>query len=622
MINCIWFVVGALGLLQISPSLAMSLFGDDPVRVNFCCPDGEMLRLRISKDQLLGSWSYHMAECVRRKGAKNTLEGMEVSFLDSKNNQTEVKRKLAKLDNKMPKCGRGLQISALNFNQTNLYANGTSQLKPSVSIELRQYNESVTDARQGNVYMDGKPVCDDGWDRNAARVACRELGFADGEPTVGSQYGNVEDDMAMDEISCRGDESSLYECDYTSLDDCGGAEGAGVVCSDTDGSTVSVDLSGKLVLRAEEVDTEDYCLAETWELADGNLYESYQTVPYRLDGFDGTLALSCDQCMEEVVCFYVRSFLENFGAKVWDENVQISGGDGDFFINNIVRIVDKNGDNEVNLEEFKSKIDEYLTIAFNILDRDDDGSIDEVLTNESIKEYSLEFFEQLLKIVVEYFDSNEDESISTADFISEFKRSDRNEDGKVTIYELTGLSLINLPAPLYTAYTLLDENQDEILTLDEMLSFLRRTFTIIDKNADCYINLKEIVAALGESGLKEDFQLGVTLIGQQYLTLAKYFVDGFIAKADTNEDTKVTLAEILKFPDFSFIDRSIQIALSMGYPNGPTFAYLTGENRYTRRGSWREGGDRAVVVWLTTLNTFLDNPVYQSAPAQCGLAGQ
>eukprot|EP00092_Neocalanus_flemingeri_P022918 GFUD01024846.1.p1 GENE.GFUD01024846.1~~GFUD01024846.1.p1 ORF type:complete len:622 (-),score=175.45 GFUD01024846.1:199-2064(-) len=619
MLDHITLYVGALVLLQISPILAMSLSADGPVGVNFCCPDEEILRLRKVGDNL-PDWTIQ-AECVRKKGAKSMLDGVEISVLDSKNNQTEVKRKLAKLDNKMPKCGRGLQISALNFNQTNLYANGTSQLKPSVSIELRQYNESVTDARQGNVYMDGKPVCDDGWDRNAARVACRELGFADGEPTVGSQYGNVEDDMAMDEISCRGDESSLYECDYTSLDDCGGAEGAGVVCSDTDGSTVSVDLSGKLVLRAEEVDTEDYCLAETWELAGGNLYESYQTVPYRLDGFDGTLALSCDQCMEEVVCFYVRSFLENFGAKVWDENVRISGGDGDFFINNIVRIVDKNGDNEVNLEEFKSKIVEYLTIAFNILDRDDDGSIDEVLTNESIKEYSLEFFEQLLKIVVEYFDSNEDESISTADFISEFKRSDRNEDGKVTIYELTGLSLINLPAPLYTAYTLLDENQDEILTLDEMLGFLRRTFTIIDKNADCYINLEEIVAALGESDLKEDFQLGLTLIGQQYLTLAKYFVDGFIAKADTNKDTKVTLAEIVKFADFSFIDRSIQIALSMGYPNGPTFAYLTGGNRYTRRGSWRKDGDRAVVVWLTTLNTFLDNPVYQSAPAQCGLAG-
>eukprot|EP00092_Neocalanus_flemingeri_P072470 GFUD01089217.1.p1 GENE.GFUD01089217.1~~GFUD01089217.1.p1 ORF type:complete len:176 (-),score=42.63 GFUD01089217.1:111-638(-) len=170
MINCIWFVVGALGLLQISPSLAMSLFGDDPVRVNFCCPDGEELILQSNVWYWPGTWRYK-AECVGRKGAKNTLEGMEVSFLDSKNNQTEVKRKLAKLDNKMPKCGRrGPQISEFNFNQTN-------------------------------------------------------------------------------------------------------------------GSTKSVDLSGKLVLRAEKLDTEDYCLG-------------YYNGPFSSDV--PYIALSCDQCMEEV----------------------------------------------------------------------------------------------------------------------------------------------------------------------------------------------------------------------------------------------------------------------------------------------------------------------------------
>ena len=31
---------------------------------------------------------------------------------------------------------------------------------------------------QGNVYVDGKPVCDDGWDINAGKVACRQLGYS------------------------------------------------------------------------------------------------------------------------------------------------------------------------------------------------------------------------------------------------------------------------------------------------------------------------------------------------------------------------------------------------------------------------------------------------------------
>ena len=117
----ICLVMGVLGFLQMCPSLAMSLGGDDPIKINFCCPDGEMMRVRLHRD-LLGEEFITMTECVGRKDVKNTLEGMEVSVLDSikqrEDNQTEfVKRKLSKLDNKMLKCGRGLQIYELYFNQ-------------------------------------------------------------------------------------------------------------------------------------------------------------------------------------------------------------------------------------------------------------------------------------------------------------------------------------------------------------------------------------------------------------------------------------------------------------------------------------------------------------------------
>eukprot|EP00092_Neocalanus_flemingeri_P047654 GFUD01054078.1.p1 GENE.GFUD01054078.1~~GFUD01054078.1.p1 ORF type:complete len:523 (-),score=119.66 GFUD01054078.1:146-1714(-) len=520
MMDPILFVMGVLVLLQTSPNLAMSQSGDGAVRVNFCCPDEEILRLRTVWDNL--PTGTLQAECVRKKGAKNILEGIEISVLDSKNNQTEVKRTLAKLGNKMPKCGRGLKITRLH---TNLYANATSHFYPYGSGYVR-------------ILTDGSHV--------------RLL---------------------------------------------------------TDGFTVAFDMSS-IIRPAEKVDTEDYCLADTWETDNGDSFDDDNEI----------LALSCDPCLEEVLCYFARIFFNGLTGR----RRLLIGGDvrqGVIF-DNIVRIGDKNGDNAVNFEEFESKIVDYLKIAFKILDRDNDGSIDEVLTNEAIKEYRLEFFEQILENAVEYFDSNEDTSISTEDFLSVLRFNDRNEDGEVTIYELIGLSLINLPAPLYTAYTLLDEDQDEKLTVDEMFGFLRRTFTIIDSNGDCNINLEEIVTALGASNLKEDFQLAIQLIGQQYITLAKYFVDGFIAKADSNKDTKVTLEEIVKFADFSFIDRSIQIALSMGYPNGPTFSYLTGGYR-RGHGTWREQRDRAVVVWLTTLNTFLDNPVYQSTPpTHCGLAGQ
>ena len=84
---------------------------------------------------------------------------------------------------------------------------------------------------EGNVYIDGKPICDDGWDKNAAIVACIMLGYSDDEATQQSAYGEVYETMAMDDISCIGDETSLYNCSYSSYTDCGAMEAAGVVCS-------------------------------------------------------------------------------------------------------------------------------------------------------------------------------------------------------------------------------------------------------------------------------------------------------------------------------------------------------------------------------------------------------
>ena len=110
-----------LGLLQTSLSLANPLSGDGPINVNFCCPDGEVLRIQNACEDLLGG-IHKIARCVRSRGVKNTLEGVEVSFLslvqENETNQTKyVKRPLSKLGTKKPSCGRGLQISKINIHQ-------------------------------------------------------------------------------------------------------------------------------------------------------------------------------------------------------------------------------------------------------------------------------------------------------------------------------------------------------------------------------------------------------------------------------------------------------------------------------------------------------------------------
>lgn len=72
------------------------------------------------------------------------------------------------------------------------------------------------------VYFNGLwgTICDDGWDVRAATVVCRELNL--GDPVKSSinrdRFSNRNEykdkPIWLSEISCKGDESSLIDCDY------------------------------------------------------------------------------------------------------------------------------------------------------------------------------------------------------------------------------------------------------------------------------------------------------------------------------------------------------------------------------------------------------------------------
>merc|ERR1719312_2042172 len=87
---------------------------------------------------------------------------------------------------------------------------------------------------EGNVFVDGKPVCDDMWDENDATVACRMLGYESGTPTTKSKYGNVPKEFILDDMMCDGSERTLFDCNHQENSNCEGNEGAGVVCSGND----------------------------------------------------------------------------------------------------------------------------------------------------------------------------------------------------------------------------------------------------------------------------------------------------------------------------------------------------------------------------------------------------
>ncbi|XP_054687840.1 deleted in malignant brain tumors 1 protein-like [Grus americana] len=76
-------------------------------------------------------------------------------------------------------------------------------------------------------------VCDDGWDMTDATVVCRHLGC--GQPVsakINAFFGEGTGDILLDNVACRGDESSLEQCSHAGLGmhDCYHKEDAGVIC--------------------------------------------------------------------------------------------------------------------------------------------------------------------------------------------------------------------------------------------------------------------------------------------------------------------------------------------------------------------------------------------------------
>ena len=90
------------------------------------------------------------------------------------------------------------------------------------------------------VYYNGRwgTVCDDNWDINDARVACRQLGFPDAEAAYqGHRVRDGTGQIWLDNVNCRGYESSLFSCSHYGWGrhDCSHGEDAGVRCKDTGG---------------------------------------------------------------------------------------------------------------------------------------------------------------------------------------------------------------------------------------------------------------------------------------------------------------------------------------------------------------------------------------------------
>ncbi|RXN29192.1 lysyl oxidase -like protein [Labeo rohita] len=77
-------------------------------------------------------------------------------------------------------------------------------------------------------------VCDDHWNLQSASVVCRELGFGTAkEALTGARMGQGMGPIYMNEVQCRGDEKSLWDCPHKSITakDCKHLEDASVICN-------------------------------------------------------------------------------------------------------------------------------------------------------------------------------------------------------------------------------------------------------------------------------------------------------------------------------------------------------------------------------------------------------
>jgi len=106
-------------------------------------------------------------------------------------------------------------------------------------------------SKEGNVLLNGRPICDDAWQHNDAKVVCRMLGH-DPENSAArsfSHFGSVSTNFTMSYVGCRGTEMNIANCSSRFYRNCSASEGAGVICDYKPSSSSTIELVGGNVTK-------------------------------------------------------------------------------------------------------------------------------------------------------------------------------------------------------------------------------------------------------------------------------------------------------------------------------------------------------------------------------------
>ena len=109
------------------------------------------------------------------------------------------------------------------------------------NLTIQNENNSTS---EGLVYVNGRPVCDNEWEGNDAKVTCNQLGFKYVKHIIGKSFGgSVELPFSMIDVQCSGDEHLLSDCVHRQVNEssyCNENNGAGVHCSNIEKGNLKV----------------------------------------------------------------------------------------------------------------------------------------------------------------------------------------------------------------------------------------------------------------------------------------------------------------------------------------------------------------------------------------------
>merc|ERR1719184_272217 len=418
----------------------------------------------------------------------------------------------------------------------------------------------------GNVILNGLPVCDDNWSSTEARVVCRMLGFNHGFSTTRSHFGtNHGSEYAMNGVHCKGDEASLFECNYQPAVDrfaCGEFEAAGVRCTGYTGPfNYSLTVDGHLTNQwGQTFEAGSFCLATDPYLYYGRVHavhcQTKRVIPTIIEYFWYPMVSNSQSNMDPAI---IRGPIFYPNERVYEDKL-------------LLNMADMDNSSTVDTKEFEDFIESNTRFLFSLLDETNDGVIDAEIEGKPFENISFGIFEGLLTKSFQLFDFTKDSALSFKD-----DTYPRNEQGP-SLEELFGQPPIMWPHPVYKFYTRLDVDQDEQLTLREAKDFLERTFTILDTNSDCKIDIEEIVNLVTSLGMSQSYGLAVEPILVRYTKLANFLINEAIRMADRDRDGRTTFSEIWNFDDWSRIEELMNAAMHIGYPTMGTAFYIKGDN--------------------------------------------